>query len=254
MQFNLYIRTSLGIYNILDINEKELGKVVKAYKYGLELFFLKGKRYLFETLYEIQIFTFESDKMKNGFELYEICKQQNLLEYGPLNIDIWIPVNVLVKNGKRVTDEYIKDDFGYLKDARIDANSYETFVDVNRIDEIEGIEKSNLDFTKLIAFLKELNVAYANRLFLTIPLLIRSIIDHVPPCFSKVNFSDVSGSHGTKSFKESMINLDKSSRKIADSFLHTHIRTKEVLPNETQINFRPDLDVLLQEIVRINKK
>jgi hypothetical protein len=51
-----------------------------------------------------------------------------------------------------------------------------------------------------------------------------------------------------------MTNLDKSSRKIADSYLHTHIRNKETLPNKTQINFKYDLDVLLQEIVRANRR
>jgi len=50
-----------------------------------------------------------------------------------------------------------------------------------------------------------------------------------------------------------MTHLDKSSRKIADAFLHTHIRNKEVLPNKTQVNFSRDLDVLLGEIVRILK-
>ena len=48
--------------------------------------------------------------------------------------------------------------------------------------------------------------------------------------------------------------LDKSSRKIADSFLHTQIRKHEsALPTFTQINFKHDLDVLLQEIVRVIK-
>ena len=45
--------------------------------------------------------------------------------------------------------------------------------------------------------------------------------------------------------------LEKSSRKIADSYLHTQIRKNESsLPTETQINFKNDLDVLLQEIER----
>lgn len=50
-----------------------------------------------------------------------------------------------------------------------------------------------------------------------------------------------------------MIHLDKSLRKIADSFLHTQIRKKETIPNATQVDFRRDLDVLLGEIVRILK-
>jgi len=47
-----------------------------------------------------------------------------------------------------------------------------------------------------------------------------------------------------------MTHLDKSSRKIADSYLHGQIRKKERLPNKTQVNFSQDIDVLLAEICR----
>jgi hypothetical protein len=109
------------------------------------------------------------------------------------------------------------------------------------------------DFVKLVQFLKELNVAHSTQSLLSIPMLVRAIIDHVPPIFDKSNFADVCGSHGSRSFKDSMNNLDKSSRKIADSYLHTPIRIRENLPTPVQVNFRHDLDVLLQEIVRIVK-
>ena len=39
----------------------------------------------------------------------------------------------------------------------------------------------------------ELNVSYSHRLFLTVPLLVKAIIDHAPPVFSKSNFSDICG-------------------------------------------------------------
>lgn len=156
--------------------------------------------------------------------------------------------------GKRITGELIKGDFGFLKDARIEATTTEIFVGPSRIDELENIKSEQFDFTKLISLLKEMNVAYSHNLFLTIPLLVRSFIDHIPPIFSKTTFADVCGSCGTQSFKDSMSNLNKSSRKIADSFLHTQIRNQESLPTKTQINFKHELDVLLQEIVRVNKK
>lgn len=49
-----------------------------------------------------------------------------------------------------------------------------------------------------------------------------------------------------------MSRLENSSRKIADSYLHTKIRKKESLPNKTQVNFSNDIDVLLAEIIRIS--
>jgi hypothetical protein len=254
MKFNLYISSSSGKFNILDINNAELDKVIDCYKFGKESVFIQGKKYWFEDLFEIQIYTFESSKIANKRELLDFCLKHNLFLNGFGGITKWIPRKVLNKLGKRVTDEYIKDAFGYLKDSLDDSQVGDMFVDVTRISEIESIDNQEFDFTKLITFLKELNIAYSHHLFLTVPLLIRAIIDHTPPVFNKTNFTEVSGSHGSKSFKESMVHLDKSSRKIADSFLHTQIRNKEALPNKTQINFKQDLDVLLQEIVRLNKK
>jgi hypothetical protein len=44
-----------------------------------------------------------------------------------------------------------------------------------------------------------------------------------------------------------------NSRDISDRTLHSQIRSKEALPNKTQVNFANDLDALLEEIVRILK-
>ncbi|MBA3611897.1 MAG: hypothetical protein H0W49_03080 [Nitrospirales bacterium] len=48
-----------------------------------------------------------------------------------------------------------------------------------------------------------------------------------------------------------MKRLDSSLRSIADSYLHVQVRSKEVLPTRIQVNFAQELDVLLQEIVRV---
>jgi len=130
-------------------------------------------------------------------------------------------------------------------------SSQEVFVDPIRLNELKNIGNSKFDLTRLIRQCEELNDNYANECFFAVGMLTRSIIDHIPPVFGKINFSDVAGGYGAKSFKESMSHLDKSSRKIADSFLHTQIRQKEVLPTRTQVNFSRDFDVLLAEIVRI---
>ncbi len=252
MKYNLFLRTKSRTFNILDVNKDELNKILDVYKYGRESLFIKGKKYWFKNLFEIQVFTFEHEKLKTGEELIEVCKSKDLFERGYFGNE-WLSSDILDKVGNRVTDDYITDDFGYLKDSRILAESVGEYVEPERIDELSKINDADFDFTKLIAYLKELNVAYSHGLYLSIPLLVRTVIDHVPPIFEKANFSDVCGSYGSHSFKESMKNLNNSSRKIADSFLHTHIRKKENLPNKTQINFKNDLDVLLQEIVRIRK-
>ncbi len=136
----------------------------------------------------------------------------------------------------------------------IDVDPQNSYVNLERIKELESISKDKFDLKKLIEFCKELNKCYSLEAILAIPLLVRSILDHVPPIFDKETFSKVANNYKfTKSIRELILNLDNSSRKIADSILHTRISKKEVLPNKTQIDFKNNLDVLLQEIVRILK-
>jgi hypothetical protein len=40
-------------------------------------------------------------------------------------------------------------------------------------------------------------------------------------------------------------------RKVADMHLHQQVRKSEVLPSAAQVDFKPALDVLLAEILRI---
>ena len=127
------------------------------------------------------------------------------------------------------------------------------FVNNNRIKELDQIKNDTFDLLKVIQYCKELNLAFSNKMYLSTGMIVRSLIDHIPPIFQKTSFKEVANNCGTKSFQDSMKNLENSSRKIADSFLHTHIRKKEVLPNNTQVDFSNDLDVLLGEICRLLK-
>lgn len=127
------------------------------------------------------------------------------------------------------------------------------FVNQNRIKELKTIKNDDFDITKLIRFCEELNSAFSLENFLSTAMLVRAIADHIPPIFGKTSFTEVANNHGSKSFKESMKNLDNSSRKISDAHLHTQIRKKEVLPNSNQVDFSNDLDVLLAEIYRVLK-
>ena len=129
------------------------------------------------------------------------------------------------------------------------------YVDPTRIRELEAISSRKFDTTKLVRVCEELNIANNNSCYMTIAMLTRTIIDHVPPLLRLKTFAEVTNNYkGTKSFKESMKHLQDSMRKISDSVLHTTIREKETLPTFVQVNFSADLDVLLGEIVRVNKK
>lgn len=126
------------------------------------------------------------------------------------------------------------------------------FVNPIRIQELKEIKSKQFDLTKLVRLCEELNNNSASMNNFSSSLLVRSIIDHIPPIFGYAKFSLLANNYpdGTKSFKRSMLNLDNSLRNIADNNIHSQVRTKEVLPTTTQVDFTQELDLLLSEIVR----
>jgi len=127
------------------------------------------------------------------------------------------------------------------------------YIDPRRLNQLRNIKNEKFDLVKLIKLCEELNKSYKDESYFAVAMLVRAILDHVPPIFDCNDFTQVAGKHGGRSFKESMQHLDISSRKIADRHLHSQIRRKENLPYGTQVNFASDLDVLLEEIATILK-
>lgn len=133
--------------------------------------------------------------------------------------------------------------------------SSEYYVDSTRIEDLKAIESSKFDLTKLIKLCEELNDNFSNQNYFTVAMLVRAIKDHTPPIFGSRNFSVFANNYKGDgiSFKKNMMNLEISLKNIADSFLHDQVRRKEKLPNKTQVDFRQDLDRLIEEIIRVLK-
>ena len=125
------------------------------------------------------------------------------------------------------------------------------YIDKKRFQALKK-KSGKFDFSRLLQMFTELDYAFSVGSYISVILLTRAILDHVAPIFNLSVFTEIANNYCTKSFKDSMSHLENSSRKIADSYLHTKIRSKESLPNKTQVNFSNDLDVLLAEIVRIS--
>lgn len=128
------------------------------------------------------------------------------------------------------------------------------YVAPERINHLRQLSSSDFDFSRLVRLCEELNIAHYSKSHMTIAMIVRAIIDHVPPIFGVDSFSEVASNYvGSKSFKDSMAHLNASLRKSADAHLHVQIRSKEVLPEFPQVDFRSAVDSLLGEIVRILK-
>lgn len=132
--------------------------------------------------------------------------------------------------------------------ARASSPSY---VDRARIDALVS-KSGRFDMRRLVALCEELNSAWGAEAFHAVAMLVRAMLDHVPPIFDQPNFKAVVAHYsGARSFKDAMKHLDGQSRAVADGHLHSHIRARESLPTANQVDFRAGIDVLLAEIDRI---
>ena len=125
-----------------------------------------------------------------------------------------------------------------------------SYVAQERIAELQSIPTPLWDTKRLLRMILELNLAHANDLHMATAMLLRAICDHVPQIFDKKNFGEVANNIAGRSISGNLKHLDSSLRNIADTHLHAQIRQREVLPTASQVDFRQDLDVLLQEVVR----
>lgn len=124
-----------------------------------------------------------------------------------------------------------------------------SYVSPGRIAELQAA-KGKFDFRVLIELCRELNVAANAQCHMATAMIVRTIMNHVPPVFGFERFDDFAHQHGGNSFKATMQRLQKSLKHIADHHLHSQIRPRETLPTEQQVNFAAELDVLLGEVIR----
>ena len=134
------------------------------------------------------------------------------------------------------------------KEVRLNAVA-RAYVDPDRINQLKVLKSQSFDLSRLVRLCEELNIAFAAECYLSMIMLTRAIIDHVPPIFSCKSFAEVTAQASAgRSLREAFTQLDVSSRKIADHYLHAHIRKSESLPNAVQVNFSNALDLLLGEV------
>ncbi len=127
------------------------------------------------------------------------------------------------------------------------------FVSETRLQELRDLKPVKFDFRKLIRLCEELNESYYAGSYFCVGMTVRAIMDHIPPIFGFTSFLSFANQYGgSKSFKDLMKRLEETFRKLGDAYLHTQIRNSETLPNENQVEFRSEMDMLLAEIVRVS--
>lgn len=138
-----------------------------------------------------------------------------------------------------------------LKDPHyvVKASKNAAFIDFVVLQELREIKAAQFDTSKLVRMCEELNDCYSRSNYISSILLLRAVINHVPPVFGKETFAQVVA-HSGSSIKKIIDKLQDESRPIAD--LHTHIlmRKKESCPSRNQIEpYKASFEVLIQEII-----
>ena len=85
--------------------------------------------------------------------------------------------------------------------------------------------------------------------FIAAVLLIRAVMNHVPPVFGATSFKEVA-SHSNRSIKAILERLEDDARPIADLHNHMHIRKAEHVPTKNQIEpYKSAFEILIGEVV-----
>jgi hypothetical protein len=137
------------------------------------------------------------------------------------------------------------------KDPSYAANaaSNAAFLNTEVLIRLKAVNSARLDPRKLVKMCEELNDSYARGNYICSALLLRAIINHVPPVFGGSTFADVVAQAG-RSVKTILARLNEEARPIADLHAHLLMRQSEHLPTKNQLEpYKASFEVLLQEVL-----
>lgn len=124
------------------------------------------------------------------------------------------------------------------------------FVDSVLVARVASLTGQSFNLAKLTRFTVELNENYTRRNYLSCALLIRAIINHVPPLFGHKTFNQVVAS-SSRSVKGILAQLEEGARDIGDLHSHEIVDGYSSPPTKNQIEpYKPPFEVLYQEIER----
>lgn len=123
------------------------------------------------------------------------------------------------------------------------------FLNTELLIQLKAIQRARLDLSKLVKMCEELNDGYARGNYISSVLLLRAIINHVPPVFGATAFSEVVAQAG-RSVKAILTRLNEECRPIADLHAHVLMRPTEHLPTKNQLEpYKAGFEVLIQEVL-----
>ena len=238
----------------IDLTEDELlQEYIRPYLAN-EQILIKGRSISTSSIYRIKI-TESEDSIG---DLVRTVERQDQYDSDPFSIFKDSAAWRAIDGFKEVTTNFLKSskmsNLSKLNTLALPVKNKTDYINKDRLNELSNIKNSNYDFNKLIQLCNELNISWQIGNYFSVVALVRTILNHVPPIFRYNEFAQIANNYsGGSSFKKSMQHLLNSSKNIADNHLHSQIKKNDALPNETQVDYKNDLDFLLMEIVRLTK-
>lgn len=125
----------------------------------------------------------------------------------------------------------------------------EWIIDPALIERLSTTQSATLDLEFLVRMCREINSCFAHGNLVATTLLMRAVLNYVPPLFGQETFPQVVAQIG-RSLKDSFDHLESGLRKVADFHSHRRIGATELYPSAAQVEpFKPQFELLLQQVV-----
>jgi hypothetical protein len=127
-----------------------------------------------------------------------------------------------------------------------------TYVDVGLLEELEDLDKTcpwSLD--KLLNLARELNSNHAADQPYACHMLLRAILDHIPPAFGYKSFTQMVNNHWWSATDSKYVKKLSETRNASDDVLHRQIRYSPSRIGMEDLPPRPYVNALLQELLTV---
>jgi hypothetical protein len=261
--YSVIFEFSLNARQILDVNRVNLDCIIKAYLNGDNNIVIAGDSYLIGHPNRFKIYTHDREFVpiyKNLLKMiYRDNRDAEARKYLLLS-KVGSPIlseDFFNTYSKDITNNEVGNNkFGQLKEEKVIAAAEKGpvfYIDKSIIEEIRKLPTTTFDFNRLVRLLEELNDNYDSENYYSVAFLLRAIIDHVPPVFSKNNFAEVANQYSFKKSNKNLVaKLENVGRDVSDRELHLQIKNKEVLLTDGEIDHKASLAALLREIIHIS--
>ena len=119
------------------------------------------------------------------------------------------------------------------------------------VERLQDVHSGRFDIAFLVRLCEEINSCFAHGNIVATALMMRTVLNYVPPVFGHNNFKEVAA-HSKRSHRDNFVHLENGLRKIADSLGHGTIANSSVYPSTSQVApYKPQFEMLLNQVCDI---